>query len=71
MTHFSNSKFSPLRPNINVDSGQVFLFSILSQQFCPRLKGIDFFWKNHPKWLSGIEMHVGAIYALNSIISKL
>ena len=69
--NFSNSKFSPLRPNINVDSGHFFLFSILSEQFCPRLKVIDFFWKNDPKWLSGIEMHVGAMYALNSINSKL
>ena len=57
--NFSNSKFSPLPPNINVESSQFFCqnpktlsttliwgrgvfslenrFSILSQQFCPRL----------------------------------
>ena len=46
-------------------------FSILSQQFCPRLSVNDIFWKNHPNLLNGIEMHAGVLYALNSINFKL
>ena len=46
-------------------------FSVLSQQVCPRLSIIDIFWKNHPKLLNGIKMHVGVLYALNSVSSKL
>ena len=45
-------------------------FSILSQQFCPRKWLIDIFWKNFLKLLNGIEMHVDALNALNSINSK-
>ena len=45
--------------------------SISSQQFCPRFQVIDIFWKNRPKFLNGIEKHVGVLYALNSINSML
>ena len=46
-------------------------FSIFSQQFCPRLWFIDIFWKYCPRLLNGITMRSGALYALNSINSKL
>ena len=46
-------------------------FSILSQQFCPRLEVIDIFWKNLPKLLNGIKMHACELYPLNSSNSKL
>ena len=43
-------------------------FYILPQQFCPRLWVINIFLKTCPKLLNGIEMHVGAMYALTQSI---
>ena len=46
-----------------------FLFSLNS--FVQDSRLLIFFKKNHPKLLGGIKMHVGAVYALDSMNSKL
>ena len=62
-------------PN-NIDLGEKwFIHGKIDSLFCLNsfvqdCRLLIFFWKSHPKLLSGIEMHVGAMYALNSINSK-
>ena len=46
-------------------------FSLLSQQFFPRLWVEDIFWKICLKLLNGSEMYFGALDVLKSINSKL
>ena len=42
-------------------------FSILSQQFCPRLQVIGIFRKYHSKLVNATDMHLCALYTFNLI----
>ena len=71
---FCCQKLETLQRTLIWGAGEFLLknkFFILSQQFCPRLEVIDIFIKIRPKLLNGIEIHVGALYPLNSIKSNL
>ena len=61
----------------NIDLGEQGLFHwkrdflFCLKGFVQDLQVIDIFWEKRYKLLNGIEMHVGALHALNLINSKL